>query len=1045
MELTKGIMLDGRYKLLKALGNGATAQVWLAHDSLANLRVAVKVFDAIEGDGITDFQQEFSRVYNINHQNLLTPTNYSVSGDVPYLVMPYCENGSAKSMVGRCDQNDIVPFIRDVAAALATLHANNIVHQDIKPENIMIDDNISFKVTDFGISMARDDENLSYGGTYPYMAAERFNGVLEPSGDIWAFGATIFEMLEGKAPFGPDGGISQAQGNPIPPVTKTKLDGYLYDLICRMLDPDPALRPTAEKIQADMEFFQRYKRWPDHNPVLQYTMAAVILAVFTLGLWIWSETRTKVYYCKDYVEVNREPQMIDKLTGSEHAQRFYSYRVEVQRGHVRRVTLVNAKGYPLAIKDYRQLPLRYPDQEYSYSGEFFIFGGQVDKVVCRDENGCQVLSYNYETDKGGNEYIEFKKSNDAPQYYTSTYYSQAGLQELYPGNSRIVRMYVTYDSIGRVSMRKYSKQSGNPISDANDAYGHKFTYNEIGQVTSVSHLDANLTDLVGDATGCAVRRFEYDDAHNLIRVSMFDKQGASVCDYQGRAVIDMVCDQYGNVTQETHKDASGNRVQRRSDGAYGFRVSYENGFCKQYTILNGSGEAMEGNSGYAFVRFEIDSITGHDRCLRYYLADSTTYVYGCRFEYDEMGRATRSTFIDEDGKPTIGPDGYCSYTLQYDDEGHLQVQALFDREDAPIEVFGRHSATYYYSEGWRLDSIANFDTVRGKTADQDGICVVKYSYDDKDNRDEFNSVPITVSYFDTDGNPVLSRNGYAGKKNKFDTSGRLIGVEYQGVDKNAIKLFGSISSIAIYYEGARVSKVQGLDGGKVVCEVNASLMPDGRQLLTAPAISAKPVAFYEETTGTSRSVIAKDADGNSIDVVMPNGGRGYCLRRDADGNISTYNSNDEVAKGSIDVRAVYYIISTYFYDYLLLYPNYVIAQDTPATVDPVDGSTPVTHSGQSPLNEWQRNLQAQNRSLPSVLYAEDGYGWQLEKYEWSDNMVIVVLRAKHISGTSDYDMEDVNEYVNRFKTYPQRVLGVPNTVTVKVRVLNNQRQTILQR
>ena len=1040
MELTKGIMLDGRYKLLQALGNGATAQVWLAHDSVANIRVAVKVFDAIEGDGIRDFQQEFSRVYNINHQNLLTPTNYSVSGDVPYLVMPYCENGSAKSMVGRCDQSDIVPFIRDVAAALATLHANNIVHQDIKPENIMIDDNISFKVTDFGISMARDDENLSYGGTYPYMAAERFNGVLEPSGDIWALGATIFEMLEGKTPFGPDGGISQAQGNPIPPITKTKIDGYLYDILCKMLDPDPALRPTAEKIQADMDFFQRYKRWPDHNPVLQYTVAAIILAVFTLGLWIWSQNRTKVYYCKDYVEINREPHPIDYLTGSEHAQRFYSYRVEVQRGHVRRVTLVNAKGYPQPIKDYRQLPLRYTDQEYSYDGEFLIFGGKVDKVICRDANGCQVLSYKYDKDsKDGIDYIEFKKPNDAPQYYSSTYYSQAGMSELYPGNSRIVRMYITYDSIGRVSVRKYSKQSSSPICDANEAYGHRFTYNDHGQVTSLTHLAANLTDPVGDATGCAERRFEYDEeSHNLVRVSMYDENGTACCDYQGRAVIDMECDEYGNVVHETHTNAGGKRVPRRSDSAYGFRVTYENGFCTEYTILDSDDQPMEGNDGFAFVRFEQDPTTGYDLYRRCYKRD-TTYVNGYKYEYDDHGRIVRRTFITESGEPTSGADGFCSSTLQYDDDGHLVMLAVFDEKGAPAKLLGSHITRYYYSDGWRLDSIANFADDTTKTADLDGVCVTKFSYDS--NRDEFNGVPYTESYYDIDGKPVLSRNGYSSKSNTFDDYGRLKNVAYKGVDGKAIKLFGSISSIQISYEGARVSKVQGYDGDRVVCEVSATLMPDGRPLLTAPAISSKPVAFYEETTGTSRSVIAKDSVGNNIDVIMPNGARGYCLSRDADGNISTYNNNNEVAKGTTDVRAVYYIISSYFYDYLLLYPNYVIKQDEPTpTNDPTSGG-----GAQPGMKEWQRNLQTQNNNLPSVLYAEDGYGWQLERYEWSDNMVIVVLRAKHISGTSDYDMEDVNEYVNRFKSYPQRVLGVPSTVTVKVRVLNNQRQTILQR
>ena len=147
------------------------------------------------------------------------------------------------------------------------------------------------------------------------------------------------------------------------------------------------------------------------------------------------------------------------------------------------------------------------------------------------------------------------------------------------------------------------------------------------------------------------------------------------------------------------------------------------------------------------------------------------------------------------------------------------------------------------------------------------------------------------------------------------------------------------------------------------------------------------------------------------------------------------------------MRAVYYLISTYFYDYLLLYPNYVIEQSAasaPGSDVEVIGIQPSSNDNTG-LTDWQRTLQQQNRNLPTVLYAEDGYGWQLEKYEWTSNTVTVVLRAKHISGSSGYEEDDVNEYINRFKTYPQRVLGVPNTVKVKVRVLNNQRRTIAQR
>lgn len=98
MYLEPDTLFDNRYRLIELLGQGASAQVWLADDTLTgNLRVAIKIFSLssdMDTYGAQDFQKEFARVYNINHQNLLTPTNYSVSNNIPYLVLPYCENGS---------------------------------------------------------------------------------------------------------------------------------------------------------------------------------------------------------------------------------------------------------------------------------------------------------------------------------------------------------------------------------------------------------------------------------------------------------------------------------------------------------------------------------------------------------------------------------------------------------------------------------------------------------------------------------------------------------------------------------------------------------------------------------------------------------------------------------------------------------------------------------------------------------------------------------------------------------------------------------------
>ena len=1025
MELNKGSMLDGRYKLISPLGSGATAQVWMALDSLANIRVAVKVFDALEGDGVSDFQKEFSTVYNINHQNLLTPTNYSVSGDVPYLVMPFCENGSAQTMVGRCDQADIVPFIRDVAAALACLHANNIVHQDIKPENILIDDNLHFKVTDFGISSARDGDNLTYGGTYPYMAAERFNGQLAPSGDIWGLGATIFEMLEGTTPFGNDGGIAQAQGSPVPPITKTKVDSFLYDLICKMLDPDPALRPTADQIQQEMEYFLRYKRWKGHNPMRQYAFAAFILAVFAASLFIWSQTRTKVYYCQDFVEVNGEPQMIGRLYGSEHRARYFSYRVEVKGGHVQRISLVNPADSRISLRDYSQIPLRYPDQEYTYKN------GQVEKVVCRDENGCQVLAYVYDIQNDVTNII-FKDEKGDAQFYSSAYYSSNGIEDLYGGRSNIQRMVLKFDDKGRVIERTYKDSNSRPITDANGAFSHRLSYDDNGRVTSVAHFDDN-DHLVADATGCAQRCFEYDATGNLIKVAMLDADNKPACDYQGRAVVNLEYDN-GNMVHEWYTNAYGRPVARRVDGVYGFRVTYENGYCTEYTGLDANGMPMLNNEGFAIARFELDPASGQDASQRFFDVKNN-FVYGYQIEYDNLGREIKRFCIDQNANHITGREGFCLCTTEYDDNGHTTKIAFFDTDNNPAEVAGTHCIQNEYDQSGRLVSITSYNKNNSIAPDLDGVCITSYQYRD------FSDLPQKVSYLDANNRLVNSKDGYAIEENEYDEAGRLICVRYKDADSRPVSFF-DISSIKLNYVGARLANVQGLNGSDVKLTVSASLLADGLPLLRAPGFDT-PVAFYEDNNGQTRSIVAKDSLGNNINVIMPNGAIAHRLTMSGE-NVSCTSTSGEQAPESRErlqkMAAAYFIINSYFYDYALLYPNYVIKEETPQQTEQENGSTTST----SAQTAWQRTLQEQNRHMPTVLESDEDYTWLLMRYEWTNNSITVVLKAKHISG-SVYEADDVNSYIRRFKTYPNRQFGISQSIPVKVKVLNNQNRTIIQR
>lgn len=276
-----GELFDDHYKLIRPLStDGATADVWTALDTNTvspgtqlnqlegltedeldeyGLVVAIKIYrpsNALDIEGEQRFRDEYMIVFNCHHTNLIHPTHFSIFRGIPYLVLPFCRFGSSERLIGReIEEEEIWKYIQDVASGLAYLHALQppIIHQDIKPGNILIDDNNNFAITDFGISTKRgglhghyEDENT---GTMAYMAPERFEEGVEPipESDIWAVGATLYEMLTGNVPFGEEGGWVQIQDEGSMP-SMPNVSAELQRLIQACLDKDKTKRPTAVQL-----------------------------------------------------------------------------------------------------------------------------------------------------------------------------------------------------------------------------------------------------------------------------------------------------------------------------------------------------------------------------------------------------------------------------------------------------------------------------------------------------------------------------------------------------------------------------------------------------------------------------------------------------------------------------------------------------------------------------------------------------------------------------------------------------------------------------
>lgn len=256
-ELKQGTTIASRYTLKEYKGSGSFGEVWLAKDSELRIDVAIKLYISLDQKGQDEFKDEYKVAYGLSHENLLTAQYYSVWDHRPYLIMKYCSRGSASNLGGAASEADIWKFIHDVANGLKYLHAQEppIVHQDIKPENILIDEQGNYLITDFGISkkmrttMRKQSKRSIESGAIAYMGPERFlkDPMAVKASDIWSLGVSIYELATNDLPFMGQGGGMLNAGAALPELDE-KWSRNLNEVMQACLSKETWDRPTAEEL-----------------------------------------------------------------------------------------------------------------------------------------------------------------------------------------------------------------------------------------------------------------------------------------------------------------------------------------------------------------------------------------------------------------------------------------------------------------------------------------------------------------------------------------------------------------------------------------------------------------------------------------------------------------------------------------------------------------------------------------------------------------------------------------------------------------------------
>jgi len=207
-----GTTLNGRYRLEARIGTGGMSSVYRAIDETLERPVAIKLMNreiASDSDQLERFRREARAVAQLSHPHIVGVIDYGEDQGRPYIVLEYVEGETLKERIrrnGELDVSEAVAYAIEIARALGAAHARHIVHRDVKPQNVLIDEEGSAKVTDFGIARSLDDDGLTADGrvlgTTDYVSPEQALGHdVTGQSDLYSLGIVLYEMLTGSVPF----------------------------------------------------------------------------------------------------------------------------------------------------------------------------------------------------------------------------------------------------------------------------------------------------------------------------------------------------------------------------------------------------------------------------------------------------------------------------------------------------------------------------------------------------------------------------------------------------------------------------------------------------------------------------------------------------------------------------------------------------------------------------------------------------------------------------------------------------------------------------
>lgn len=268
--MNPGYEIGHRYRIIRSLGEGGMANVYLAHDMVLDRDVSVKLLRLdLRDDPSTKrrFHREAMAATQLNDPHIVGIYDVGEDHGLQYMVMQYVKGTDLKAYIKKhypIPLPQVIDIMEQVLSAVATAHAHGIIHRDLKPQNILIDENKNVKITDFGIAVAVSQDSLTQTntlmGSVHYLSPEQARGsIATKQSDIYSLGIILFELLTGKVPFEGETAVSIALKHfreEIPSVREQnkKIPQALENVIIKATAKEPAERySSVNEMAADLK------------------------------------------------------------------------------------------------------------------------------------------------------------------------------------------------------------------------------------------------------------------------------------------------------------------------------------------------------------------------------------------------------------------------------------------------------------------------------------------------------------------------------------------------------------------------------------------------------------------------------------------------------------------------------------------------------------------------------------------------------------------------------------------------------------------------